>query len=321
MPQHFSREDLMALAKDPRVTPEHLALLSPSERAAVERFRAQDETDGRGSTMRALEGFLAGAGKGAGETIYDLGNLVHKTPVGRVTDALSRLLGGDPEATFGNRALLGFTREDLQRFGVADIAPVNPLALVIGADDISTEARTGAERAGKFVEQVGEFFTPAKATRLATIRKLTQAIPNNLSPKAMQVANKVTALVGRVLGEGGSAAGVSALHGDETPENAAAIAGGTTGAGEALARTITALMKTPVGKELLPYLTAIAASQMMPFSMPGLAAVAGGFGATRFAARQGFRNPKVRAQIGKRIAQGGRGAGRVAAGIATETED
>ena len=302
MPQGRTRAELQEIAADTRLTDDDAQYFSPQEWTAIQKLR---ETSGRGdrSTIDQVTDVASGVGKGAGETMFNLGKVVHNTPgVGSVTDALARLFGGDPDATFSG-------------------APVNPLALATGADDISTEPTTTAERVGKVGEQVGEFMIPANATRFATIRKLTQAIPGNLSPQAMKAANKITSLVGRVLGEGASATGVAAVHGDETPESAGMVAGGTTAAGEALSRLVTGLMKTPVGKELLPYLTAIAASQAMPFSMPGLAAVAGGFGATRFAARQGFKNPKVRAQMGKRIAQGGRGVGRVAAGVATETED
>ena len=304
MPQDLTRADLAEIARDPSLTEADATHFSPREWAAIQKLRGEGDRGGAGrSTVDALQGVLTGAAKGAGETVFNLGDLVHNTPgVGSVTDALSRVFGGDPEATFDR--------------GEA----VNPLALMAGADDISTEAKTGAERVGKFGEQVGEFMVPAGATRLATIRKLTQAIPDTLSPKAMAAANKLTSLVGRVLGEGASATGVAAIHGDKTPESAGAIAGGTTAAGEALSRTMTALMKTPMGRELLPYLTAIAASQIVPFNMPGLAAVAGGFGLTRSMARRGFANPKVRAQVGKKITQGSRRVGQAAAGAYTESE-
>lgn len=244
------------------------------------------------STTGMFGDVLTGIGKGAGQTAFNLGNLVHKTPLlGQLTDKLATLVGPegtDPEAAFSK----------------------NPQEL---------EATNTAQKVGKVGEQVGEFFIPASASRLATVKGLVKLIPDTASPQAMALANKMLAQVGRVLGEAGSAAGVSAVHGDETPEKSAEIAGGTTAAGAALGATAKALLKTTVGRELAPYLTAIAAMNIVsPFTPGGMASTVGAFGLTRSMANRAFRSPKLRTQIGTRIAQGASKLGEAAAGAESE---
>lgn len=288
----FTDEELRQFASDPDLKPEDLNLLSSGERSRLQTLQAQDSTTGH------VKDVLTGVGKGAGETAFDLGSLVHKIPlIGDLTDKLSSFVGPDPK-----------------KYPGAD--PSKAFAKV--PDDL--EAKNDYQKAGKTAEQVGEFFVPAPSARLETIKGLVKLIPDTASPEAMRLANRVLAHVGRVGGEAGSAGAVSAVHGDDNPGVSAAIAGATSGVSEGLGPLSQRLLKTKLGQEIAPMLAAIGAMHMGGgMSELGLGAGLGTYGILKRTAGDALANPKMQAQMGKVITKIGTKGGELAAGLESES--
>lgn len=287
----FSDSELKRFVADPDFTPEDLKLLSQAETQRLQRLQRSDSLMGHASDI------VTGIGKGAAETAFDLGSLVHKTPViGQITDKLSSLIGpkgyypgADPSKAFST------TPPEL-------------------------ESTNAYQKGGKVAEQVGEFLLPAGPARLEAVKSLVRLIPDAASPRAMALANKVLAHVGRVVGEAGSAGAVSAVHGDENPERPAEIAGGSTAAFEALGPMVRGLLKTKLGGEIAPMLAAISAMHLAGgMSELGLGAGLGAYGIMKRTASEALENPKVQAQVGKVITAGGTKAGELAAGAESES--
>jgi hypothetical protein len=250
-----------------------------------------EEEEG-GSVLGSLAGFGKGVAKQAGETAFDLGNLVHKTPLlGQLTDALAKAVGPqgtDPSAAFSR--------------------PPDEL-----------KASTGAEELGKTAAQVGEFFIPASPSRLAAVRQLVKLIPNASTARQMQMLNKIASLLGRTTGEAGSAAAVSALHGSEDPDVTAGAAGAGPLLGKGAEAGVSALesaAKTKVGRDLIPYLAAVLGMNLAGGLTPaGISSSIGAFGLARQGARGFLRDPRKMKLAKRALSKGAEVGTRGAAGL------
>lgn len=243
-------------------------------------------------------GVAKGAVKGAGGTAFNLGRMVHNIPgLGNVTDMLAKAFGPegtDPSAVFGHSA------EDFP-----DLKP-----------------QTGAEQFGKGAEQLAEFMLPAGPAREAAIEGLVSRIPGNAPAATVSLLNKGSALAGRTLGEAGSAAGVSMAHDAEDPEQAAMVAGagpllgaGLGSAVKAGAKGFQAAAKTKGGQQVIPYLSALATSHFLPFTMPGVGAAMGTFGLARMGAKQLMKRKLPVAMMGEGARRGVELGSRATAGL------
>lgn len=249
-------------------------------------------TSRRRSTVDTLIDVGRGVAKGAGQTAFNLGNLVHKTPLlGDLTDILARIAGSEdtsPDAAFAQ----------------------TPDVL---------EAKSGAERFGKGVEQVGEFLLPAGPARLATIKRLVSMIPNQTPANQMRILNKAAALLGRVGGEAGSAAGVSMVHGESNPEiegGIAATAPLVGGAGRAGVQGLSSAMQTKAGRELLPYLAAVLGLNIAGGLTPaGVASSIGAFGIAKHGAQSFLKSPRAINLTKRALGRGLETGTRVGAGV------
>lgn len=288
----FTDAELKQFGADPDLKPEDLNLLSPGERSRLGALQAQDSTTGH------VQDVLTGVGKGASETAFDLGSMVHKIPlIGDLTDKLSSYIGPDPKKYPGADPSKAFATVP------KDLEPTNAY-----------------QSGGKTAEQVGEFFVPAPSARLEAIKGLVRLIPDTASPQAMKLANRVLAHVGRVVGEAGSAGAVSAVHGDDNPGTSALIAGVTAGASQALGPMAKSLLQTKLGREIAPMLAAITAMHMGGgMSELGLGAGLGTYGILKRTASDALENPKVQAQMGNAITKIGTKGGELAAGVESES--
>lgn len=238
--QPFTNSELVQFTQDPDYTPADLKLLSPEEMTRLQAIQDRKSPTGVATDV------MTGVGQGFFDTSMNLGKVIHSTPgLGDLTDKLSKqiapMLGGDertdPKAAFAN---LGEAKTQL------------------GLDPENT-----AQRVGKVGEQVAEFFIPANATREAMTQGLIKLIPDGASPEVVRLANRVIAHTTRVLGDAASATGVAAAHGDEHPERAGMVAGGSTAAMEELAPMAVKLMRTKYGSKLAPLLMAIGTMKVM----------------------------------------------------------
>lgn len=245
------------------------------------------------SESGGLDDFISGIGKGAGETAFNLGSLVHKTPLlGQLTDALAKAVG--PEGTDPNAA---FSKLPDQ-----------------------LEAKNTAEKLGKGAEQIGEFFIPAGPARLEAIEQIVKRLPNVMSPATAKMANKAAALAGRTLGEAGSSAAISKLHGGEDTGTEAMLAGSGPLLAEGWGNVAGSVMKSPLGRRVLPYLGAATAMNALGgVTGEGVGAGLAGFGLIRGILDHLTRNPQALPFVqrgGRRLIESG---ARAAAGVVDQT--
>lgn len=238
---------------------------------------APAQANPQGKPRSTVKDFGTGIVKGMGDTAINLGEMVHSIPgIGDLTDKLSTMIG--PEGT-------------------------NPETAFTGARGY-TKPESGAESAGKTVEQIAEFFTPVKGTGIAKIEtlpiamrkgliaKLASMIPNNASPEMMKLLNKAGTYTGRVAGDAGTSAAVSLAHGAD--EGEAERSGLIAGLGPAVLGPVagaagkagTKFAGSPMGRQILPYMAALGTSAAGNFSSGGLGAGLGAFGLTRMMARR-----------------------------------
>jgi hypothetical protein len=307
-PQQLSDADLIQLANDITVTADDLALLTPAEAQRFAKLRqstpAQEQDSSLmgmlGGAINMAEDFSRGAFKGAGESAFHLGSAVRQIPgIGHATDALAKLVG--PEGTNPEQAFAQVPQE--------------------------LEAQNSAENAGKIIEQIAEFFLPAgkagvAAQGLSGATDLVLKLPKAAST-ARRMATNAAWKGSKVAGDALSAGAVSALHGDDDPQYAAAgsAGGALTGKGAA---ELAKLLSTKTGQQLGPIIAAMAA-------MGGLGALSGGtlgagFGALggqqlatntvfRAAARRMLQAPGAVGRAGWAAEQGGEKLGTAAAGV------
>lgn len=306
-PSELTDAQLIELANSATVTPEDLALLTPSEAQRFSKMRQsspqQDRDDSlmslMGSAVNGVEDFSRGAFKGAGETAFNLGSAVRQIPVvGHVTDALAKLVG--PEGTDPEQAFAQVPQE--------------------------LEAKNSAENAGKIVEQLAEFFVPAGKVGVAA-QGLSGATDLVLKlPKAASTARRVAtngAWKGsKIAGDALAAGGVSALHGDDDPQYAAAGQAGGAVAGLSAAQ-LAKLLSTKAGQQLGPLLAAIAAMSTIEGVGGGLSGTMGAgmgtFSVARSLAKRALNNPGAVGKLGWAAEQGGEKLGTVAAGATDQS--
>lgn len=210
------------------------------------------------STLDTAKNVGTGFAKGAGETAVTLGRGVNAV--------------AEP---MGNALMSGI----LQMQGVPSERISPPVHRDMNAAYDDLEAHGTGEQVGKMGEQVAEYLLPAGAARKAAVEGLVRfGIPNSASAKTMSVLNKLYAIIGRSVGEGGSAAAVAGLHGEAKPEHEGMMAAAIPLATELLAKGI-----TPAAW-LAPYYVGGKAGKIMT----GIGGIAGGIGTTS-AARQTMR--------------------------------
>lgn len=281
MGQGLTDAQLRELRDDPRFTPADMDLLSSAERTRLQQL------DKEASTVGRVSDFATGVAKGAGQTAFNLGKMVNKTPIlGDLTGALAKLVGPegtDPDAAFA---------QDPE-----ELKPTNT-----------------AQKFGKGAEQVGEFFIPGAAPRLAMTKGLAKLIPDAASPQMMKMLNRVASLAGRIGGDAASAGTIAAVHGDDNPEHAALAAGGGVAAGEALAPLVQ-LLRTPMGQRLFPLIAAGGTMSALGNITPGgLGLTMGAFGLAKEGARAIAKNPRTVPMVQRGVRAAGNLGGRAAAG-------
>lgn len=300
-PSSLTDQELIELANDASVTAKDLALLSPDE---ARRYAALRQSKGDGSSLTSKLGGVIDAGnemakgavKGAGETAFNLGNMVHSIPgIGNLTDMLSTLVG--PEGTNPDQA---FSRvpEDLK-------------------------AANTAQAFGKGAEQIGEFFLPAGKVGMAQrgAAELVGSIPK-AAGTVRKIATDAAWKMAPVLDNALATGGVALAHGDEDPQYAAGTQAGLQTAGLGLGQ-LTKLLETKVGSQYAPILAAI-------LVMKGVSALGGGLGetmgsglaantATRTLTRRALQQPGAAGKLLWGAEKAGERAGTLGAGVVDET--
>lgn len=247
----------------------------PMTPAEIQRLKAgNDYTDTPAAPPQtwkeAINDVGVGALKGVAETTTNAVGLI--PGVTWATNALGNAVGGA-----AGRALYGTTPEPVSQQSVSN----------------ALESTNTAQTVGKGAEQLAEFFVPAQAARKAAIEGLVRLIPNSASPGTMRVLNKAGAIIGRTVGEFGSAAAVSAAHGDPHPERTgmAAAAGPLVGA---VAGPAVKVLKYELSKDLLATIAAIAgANTLGGITTLGLGGGFASFHMTRAVASKLLANPRV----------------------------
>lgn len=252
-----------------------------------------------GRAVDTGEDFSRGAFKGAGESAFRLGGAVRQIPgIGHATDAIAKLVG--PSGTNPEQAFAQVPQE--------------------------LEAKNSAENAGKIIEQIAEFFLPAGKAGVAA-QGLSGATDLFLGmPKAAgavrRMATNTAMPAAKIAGDALAAGGVSALHGDDNPQYAAAgsAAGGAGGQGVA---QLAKLLSTKTGQQLAPLLAAIAAMTTMESVGGGLSGTLGGglgaFSVARSIAKRALNSPGAVGRLGWAAEQGGEKAGTLAAGAVDQS--
>ena len=189
--------------------------------------------------LSALSDAGVGAMKGAGETAVNLGSMVNKVPgVGDVTQGLGNALGGLYGTMKYGTAAGPADRSSFDTVRRSDTTPTN-----------------AAQSTGKTIEQIGEFFVPGSAATKALKSASVASVPATAWPM-------MSALL-EAAGEGGTAAAVSSMHGEENPDTEAGLAAGTSLASNALApgaaKLLEVIARSPLLKGLVPILAGGAA--------------------------------------------------------------
>ncbi len=309
----FSDAELIELANDPSVTAQELAKLTPSEQRRFMSLRQstpQGDSSGAVSKMAdaldAVGNFGVGAAKGLGESVFNLGASMKDVPSDILIPGMSAITGrktlGDvanwigPEGTNAERAF-------------AQTPP-----------ELAAQGR--GENVGKTVEQVAEFFLPAgKVGPLARgSANLVGKLPKAAGPvrrMATDAAWKAAPIADDALG----AAGVAALHGDESPESAAAWSAGGGAAGQGMSQ-LARLLSTPTGAKLGPLLAAIAAMTGIESLGAGVGGTMGAglgtFGMARSIANSALRKPGAVGKLRWASEDIGQKAGTLGAGAADQ---
>lgn len=301
VPVELTDAEMVEFVNDPTVGAEALALLTPGEKARYQTLKSAKPEGGSfmGSIGKAIdvgEDVATGVVKGAGQTAFNLGNLVHSIPgIGDATDALAKLFGGagtDPDQAFAQ------TPQDLQ--------PTNT-----------------AQAFGKGAEQIGEFFIPAGKVGMASrgaadlVGKLPKAA-GTVRKAATDLAWKGAPVVDNALSTGA----VAAAHGDEDPQYAAGtqalLQSLGIGAGQA-----SKLLGTMAGKQYAPILAGVALFKLISAlggdigtsAASGLAANQ----ATRTIARRYLSQPGAQGKMLFGAERAGEKLGTAGAGIVDET--
>lgn len=300
--QRFSDADLIAIANDPRVTPEDIAKLTPDEQRRFMAVRQQTpaQVSQRGalqSVLEAAKGAATGAAKGVGESIFHLGDLMKGAPSDLIMPGLSSLTD---MKTLGDIA---------NRVGPEGTNATQAFAHVL--EELQPQGK--AETIGKTAEQIGEFFIPAgkvgpaargAAEAVTSLTKAAGPARRMLTDAAWKLAPVVDDAIG--------ASAVSMAHGDTQPQYAAA----GSAAGNLLGQAASQATKLITKSGPAAFLAALAAGKGA--EMLGLddldAMLTGGaaFGATKQALRSGKKNPAALAwaleELGRRMGAFGAGA-------------
>lgn len=243
---------------------------------------------------RGVLDFGIGAGKGLLDSVLSLGEIVDNP----VTRGVGNFLGGQAARLMHGEEAVTPPVESEPAFSSAREA---------------AEPDGAMQSAGKFIEQVGEFFIPANVARQAAIRGLVRLIPDSASPGAMKVMNKAGAIIGRTMGEAGSAAAVGSLQGDPDVDAEAAVAG----AGPLLASGAQSLLANPTVQNMVAILLAGTPAGMVPSS---LASRMGTFGLIRNLTQKGLENPATQRVIGRGITAGTRAVAGTSSQVNRERE-
>lgn len=314
-PAEFSDAELIELINSPTVKPEDLALLTPGEKQRYQALRQSKEHDATltgkmGNAMDAANDVAVGAVKGAGQTVTNLGRLVHKIP--GVTPAVDWLYGDSGD---GQQNLAGLVTGDAPRKGLSSRA-------FEAADETLKPANT-SQAIGKGAEQIGEFFIPTGEVGLAQrgAAELVTHLPKaagTVRKLATDAAWKLAPVIDNALSTGA----VAMAHGDENPQYVAGTQAGIQTAGIGLGQ-LTKLLETKVGSQYAPILAAI-------LVMKAVSALGGGLGetmgsglaantATRTLARRALQQPGAAGKLLWGAEKAGERVGTLGAGIVDET--
>jgi len=190
-----------------------------------------------GSSVDDLLDFVKGGGKGLAKTVFGGGDLIRRaTGMDQVID--------DPEVQ-------------------AITVPSN-----------------NAQEWGQDIEQLLEFFVPAGGAKKLAAKGLAKLAPSTLPVRGalgrMQAAPKINKAIASGMtklapsvGEGVSATGVSAMQGNEHPEQAGMFAAAAPLAGKVGGKVAGSLLGSDFGQHLLPILAAAPVMAAMP-TLPGL---------------------------------------------------
>lgn len=303
-PQALTDAELTEIANDPAVTTEDLAKLTPDEQQRFRKLQAETPQEAeQGSALRSMgdaaRGFVTGAGKGVGETIFNLGDLMKDLPTDVLVPGLSTVTNMKTLGDVANRVGPEGTNAE-QAF--AQVPP-------------ELEAQGGWEQGGKLLEQLAEFFVPAGkvgpfARSAANLVTKTSKTSHPLRRAISDTAWKLGPVADDAIGAGA----VSLAHGDENPQYA--MAGSASGnlLGQAAAQGTKALRSDAmqqVAALLAGTLTANAAGALGADAFNSGASGLGTYAVARSLARRGLRNPAqiqwLLEDLGRRLGAGGAG--------------
>lgn len=268
MADGLTTEQLQLAVSDPSFGPQHWAKLTPDEQARARPF------------LQASQGGPPAAPAGAQGTAPGIGPTPGATGLtGKIEELLSGAASGAADLGIGAAKGVGSTVTGLGNLA-RKIPGVDALDDVVPPVTFSTTPDNTTQSVGKGLEQAAEYLAPASGMRKAAIKGLVQyGIPDAASPGAMKVMNKLAAILGRSAGEAGSAATVSAAHGDSDPLTTGLIAGAIPPVTGALAKTA-----GPVLAKVAPF-AAGAATWKALGGLGGLGAGMGAAGAVRSATK------------------------------------
>lgn len=298
----LSDSELLQLLHDPTMTPQDWALVTPAEQARLKELAAP-QTKGAGTSVidmaKSALGFggdvLTGAAKGAGETVFNLGNAVHSIPgLGNLTDMVAEMVG--PKGTNAQQAFAQVP-EDLA-------------------------ANTTGEKLGKAGERIAEFILPSQAEFSAGNLMARPALNAWLktSQKAQPVLSAALTAAEKglnIAGDAGMSALVGAAQGGD-PETAAKWSAGGDVGGQVASQLLRTL-NTKTGQQLGPLLAAIAAMKAMESAGGGISGTLGGglggFSVARSIAKNMINKPGAVRRIRDVAELAGNRAGQIGAGI------
>ena len=259
----------------------------------------------RGAVGAVLDAGV-GAAKGLGESAFNLGRIAKGIP----------LVPGLPQVT-GMDATVGGLGNALAELVYGPSGQTADQAFSEVPPEL--EAQGTGEKVGKTLEQVIEFLLPAG--KVGPLGRLSADVVGSTPKAAGAVRRGLSNLAWKgapIADDAFGAAGVAALHGDESPQSAAAWSAGGGVGGQALSQ-IARLLATPFGQQLGPYLAALAAMNAGGgLTQTGVGAGLTGFGLAKAAAQHAITRPGGVGKIRWAAEDLGQRGGTLAAGMADQ---
>lgn len=295
-------QEAIALAKQAREgrVGAGMGASTPAAAPAVADPAAEPEGSALQSTLGAAKDLALGAGKGLGESVFNLGALMKDAPTDLLVPGLSSVTSMKTLGDVANRIGPQGTNAD-QAF--AQTPP-------------ELEAEGGWQQGGKLLEQLAEFFIPSG--KVGPLAHGAANLVTGTSKASGPVRRAVSDAAWKLAPAGDEAIGAGAValaHGDENPQHAMLGSAGGNLVGQAAAQG-TKLLRSDVAQQIASLLAATSAgniaSALGADAFNSGASGLGTYAVTRGLARRALRNP---AQLQWMLEELGRRGGALSAGV------